>query len=482
MKKLIFSILVIFCFPGCDEEQVDGNRPPAINRIDISHSLQSGFNRYVVNTDATDPDGDNLSYSFETTSNITILASTTTALINLPHFTGTPPNIIIKVIADDGKGGVATREFNLITGNKAPVILLYEADKYKLSRGETTKLHALVGDDDGTGDSYSTTFRDSSFIASGVLNINTNNQSLPRASYTGSQSQSANASVELEAIDTDNNLRASSFLPLEIGTGFVHVDAWDTSPVQPYGLDFSSNGNLFVSGIADTILEFNSNGALLNTWNVTDPSSPHLRALTVDKRTQNEVLFLGSDRGTHEFVIKYSKTGVAQADNKSTFPGIPHYFLIRPNGTILISNNKTSNYGINILNTNGTIQTWVGSGQLKQPRQISLDTDTNEIYVADRGNGRIRVFNSGGAFIRNITGNNGQFINPHGVLADRVHGAIFIADTENDRIQVFEFNGTFKEEFQSSNVNKPRYLILGPDNRIYLASYVDKKIHVFEYR
>lgn len=484
MKKLIFSVFLILIFIGCDEEQVDGNRPPMINRIDISHSLESGINRYVVNTDATDPDNDNITYSFDTSSNITILASTSTALINIPQSTGTPPDIIIKVIAEDDKGGIATREFNLRTGNKAPVILFYEADKYKLSKGENTKLHALVGDDDGSGDTYSTTFRISSAITSGILNVTTNNQSLPRASYTGSQSNSENATIELEAIDTDNNLKASSFLTLEVGTGLVHVDSWDTSPIQPYGLDFSSNGHLFITSIGSTVMELDTNGNKVNGngWNVTDPSSTHLRALTVDKRTQNEVLFLGSDRGTHEFIIKYSKTGSAQTDNKTTFPGIPHYYFIRPNGTILISNNKPSSYGINILNTNGTIQSWTSAGQLSQPRQISLDPNTNNVYVADRGNGRVRVFDSSGSFIRNITGNSGQFSNPHGVLADRVHNSVFVADTENDRIQEFAFDGTFKAEFRSNDVNKPRYIIRGPDNRIYVASYIDKEIHVFEHR
>ncbi len=480
MKKIFISIFLLFLCIGCDEEAVDGNRPPVINRIDISHSLQAGMNRYVVDTDATDPDGDNVTYSFETNSNVAILASTSTALINITQFTGTPPNIIIKVIADDDKGGIATREFNLITGNKAPVILFYEADKYKLSRGETTKLHALVGDDDGSGDAYSTTFRISSPISSGVLNISTNNQSLPRASYTGSQTSSENAAIELEAIDTDNNLKASSVLVLEVGTGLVHVDSWDTTPAGAYALDFNSADNLFVTGISNEVLQLNDSGNIVDTWNVTTLSNVNLRALAVDKRSASGLVFLGSSNGNHD-MLAYTQNGNASSSNNITFTGVVHYILHQSDGSMLVSDNASSSYKV-VKIVNGQIAQTYGLGELSQPRQISVDPNTGNLYIADRGNNRVRVYASNGNFIRNLFGNNGSFDIPHGVLADRVHDAVFVSDTDNSRIQEFAFDGSFRENYQFNGVTQPRYTILGPDNRIYITSVPDKKVHIFEYR
>lgn len=81
-----------------------------------------------------------------------------------------------------------------------------------------------------------------------------------------------------------------------------------------------------------------------------------------------------------------------------------------------------------------------GNGQFSDPQAIAINA--NYIYVADRGNNRIQVFNKNtfayySQFGTNGSGN-GQFFNPYGMAIDNTH--IYVFDYGNLRIQVFNLN------------------------------------------
>jgi tripartite motif-containing protein 71 len=62
------------------------------------------------------------------------------------------------------------------------------------------------------------------------------------------------------------------------------------------------------------------------------------------------------------------------------------------------------------------------------------------VYVADSGNHRIQKFDSNGNFITkwgSMGRENGEFKYPKDISIDSSSGCIYIADTENNRIQVF---------------------------------------------
>jgi DNA-binding beta-propeller fold protein YncE len=77
------------------------------------------------------------------------------------------------------------------------------------------------------------------------------------------------------------------------------------------------------------------------------------------------------------------------------------------------------------------------------PRDVEVDADGN-IYVADTGNKRVRVYDSQGSWLRDIgsAGSQlGQLDEPAG-LAISADGRLFVADTWNRRISVFALDGT----------------------------------------
>ncbi len=81
---------------------------------------------------------------------------------------------------------------------------------------------------------------------------------------------------------------------------------------------------------------------------------------------------------------------------------------------------------------------------------IALDA-TGKLYVADKGNNRIQIFDSTGQFLGawcSSGGEKGQFKYPSGILADSA-GHLCVSDTGNHRVQEFDTNGAFIRELAS---------------------------------
>ncbi|MGD0329964.1 MAG: 6-bladed beta-propeller [Nitrososphaeria archaeon] len=87
------------------------------------------------------------------------------------------------------------------------------------------------------------------------------------------------------------------------------------------------------------------------------------------------------------------------------------------------------------------------AGPFNYPTDIALDDEQN-IYVSDGyGNCRVHVFSKEGEFICSWgepARRPGQFNLPHGIFVhDRI---VYVADRENSRIQLFDTKGEFLNE------------------------------------
>ncbi|MFQ6029004.1 MAG: 6-bladed beta-propeller [Dehalococcoidia bacterium] len=79
-----------------------------------------------------------------------------------------------------------------------------------------------------------------------------------------------------------------------------------------------------------------------------------------------------------------------------------------------------------------------GNGQFVVPIGIAVDA-AGKIYVVDRNNHRVQVFNSAGTFqfaFGSVGSGNGQFAFPRRVAVD-ASCKIYVSDLNNDRVQVF---------------------------------------------
>jgi sugar lactone lactonase YvrE len=108
------------------------------------------------------------------------------------------------------------------------------------------------------------------------------------------------------------------------------------------------------------------------------------------------------------------------------------------------------------LGTKGEAGEWdeaAGSRKLNQPNDIAIGPN-GDIFVAQghtpgaRGDARVLKFDKDGRFIKSWGGKGkdpGQFEVAHGITFDS-KGLLWVMDRENQRIQVFDTNGTFVRE------------------------------------
>ena len=126
------------------------------------------------------------------------------------------------------------------------------------------------------------------------------------------------------------------------------------------------------------------------------------------------------------------------------------------------------------------------SGLFDEDREMSLffkPADVafgrnGDIYVADGyGNSRIVKFNKHGDFIK-AWGEKGtepgQFDNPHNIIVDEDE-KVYVADRNNKRVQVFDAEGVFLEEW--THLGKPWGLALTQDQHIYLSDGTNEVIY-----
>src|SRR5687768_15760536 len=113
-----------------------------------------------------------------------------------------------------------------------------------------------------------------------------------------------------------------------------------------------------------------------------------------------------------------------------------------------------------------------GSGaegeNFNRPTDVTWDSAGN-IYVADGyGNSRVAKYDRNGKWIKNwgSTGTGqGQFRVVHGIQIDAANN-VYVADRDNRRIQVFDTEGTFKTQFR--NVGSPWAICITPGARQFM--------------
>ena len=113
---------------------------------------------------------------------------------------------------------------------------------------------------------------------------------------------------------------------------------------------------------------------------------------------------------------------------------------------------------------------------------FSLPTDIAVLpngcfYVSDGyGNSRVVRFSSNGdyQFEWGTKGSDpGQFDLPHGITLD-TEGQVYVADRSNRRIQIFDSLGTFIAQWQSEALGRPYSVAIGKDGKAYVVDGGDQ--------
>ena len=132
-----------------------------------------------------------------------------------------------------------------------------------------------------------------------------------------------------------------------------------------------------------------------------------------------------------------------------------------------------------LLMTLGTARTPGQDGRhFDKPTDVAIGAD-GTIYVSDGyGNNRVARFSPDGKFLGQWGSNKGdkpgEFNLPHSISID-AEGRVYVADRENRRVQVFDHDGKFLSAWKGDELGKPFAVTIGPDGFAYVVDGSDQK-------
>jgi peptidylamidoglycolate lyase len=126
----------------------------------------------------------------------------------------------------------------------------------------------------------------------------------------------------------------------------------------------------------------------------------------------------------------------------------------------------------------GTARTpGLDAAHFDKPTDVGFAPDGNILISDGYGNSRIVRFSADGQFLSDWghKGNGpGEFDTPHSVVVDS-RGLVYVADRGNSRIQVFDSEGHFQKSWSSAELGRPWGLALGSNNRLYVVDGGDAR-------
>ncbi|MEP6749138.1 MAG: peptidyl-alpha-hydroxyglycine alpha-amidating lyase family protein, partial [Bacteroidota bacterium] len=231
------------------------------------------------------------------------------------------------------------------------------------------------------------------------------------------------------------------------------VKDWPQLPLgystgSPAGIGIDSNQHIFIFTRAGrewpllmpmpatlisgkTILEVdNKTGELINSWGAHFFIMPH--GLTVDMNNNIWV----TDAGLHQ-VFKFSHAGkllmelgtAGVAGDDSVHFNQPTDVAIAKDGSVYVSDGYGNSRVVKFSPEGKYVLQWGkkgnGPGEFNIPHAIDLD-DNGGVYVADRQNQRIQVFDSSGHFLKELT--NKSFGNLCSIVFDKKEKHVIAVD------------------------------------------------------
>jgi hypothetical protein len=110
------------------------------------------------------------------------------------------------------------------------------------------------------------------------------------------------------------------------------------------------------------------------------------------------------------------------------------------------------------------------------PQDVAFLPDGSMIVADGLRNSRVIQFDRSGKFVKQFGTKGsgpGQFSGLHGIDADR-NGKIYVADRGNSRIQVFDANGTHLDTWP--NIRFPNHVVAAPDGSVWVSDGTNARL------
>ena len=279
------------------------------------------------------------------------------------------------------------------------------------------------------------------------------------------------------------------------------IENWGTLPEgrtwgSPAAVDIDRKGNIWVfercganscaGSDKDPILEFDPSGKFIKSFGKDMFVFPH--GLYIDKHGNIWVADANGQDGRGQIVVKFNpegkvlltlgKPGVAGAGN-DTF-NRPSGVVVAPNGDIFVADGHggDSNYRIVKFSKDGKVlMAWgkkgTGPGEFGELHAIAMDA-SGRLFVADRGNNRIEIFDQNGKFLEEWK----QFGRVSAIYIDK-KGMIYVANNTENRPPQWKKEmliGRVKDGVVTAHVQDPdaENLVVDKLGTIYSADVLPK--------
>jgi hypothetical protein len=199
------------------------------------------------------------------------------------------------------------------------------------------------------------------------------------------------------------------------------------------------------------VIVVDANGTIIEDWTKWDSLFRRPHSVTMNPYDPEKHIWIVEDR--NHVVYKFTHDGKE---------------LVQTLGVKGVSGNDSTHFN------RPTFLSWLPDGTM---------------FVSDGyANTRVVKFDKDGTFLmawgeKSTTQNDtapGTFNAVHGVQVDPETRKVYVTDRENHRIQIFDDNGTFLDQFSTGNPSTPQVLYLAADKSLWTADNVTSKIVKFD--
>jgi DNA-binding beta-propeller fold protein YncE len=233
-------------------------------------------------------------------------------------------------------------------------------------------------------------------------------------------------------------------LPHKLVAGWAQLPfGWNLGECSGVSVDSNDNVWIFNRG-PHGVVQLDKNGRFLNAWDEVPVTSSH--GIKVDPKggvwlvdVKGHAIMKFTPSGRLQMVITTAGKRPGTNDDKYAF-NEPTGLSFKPNGDFYVSDGYQNSRVIQYSAAGDYIRHWgrkgKGDGEFDLVHDVALD-NKGRVYVADRSNSRVQVFDETGRFIAKWTGV-GQ---PWGLAYSEKENAVYIADGLNNRVVKSDLDG-----------------------------------------
>lgn len=254
------------------------------------------------------------------------------------------------------------------------------------------------------------------------------------------------------------------------------------------GVDVDKNDNVWVFNRgAHPVIQFDKNGKVLQSWDQMPVSSSH--GIRVDPEgnvwtidVQAHRILKLNPNGRVMMVIGGVRGAAGKEDTKDAF-NQPTDVIFAPNGDFFVSDGYVNSRVVKYNKDGDYLMQWgkkgTGDGEFNLVHDVALDSH-GLLYVADRTNARVQIFDQNGRFKSKWT----DIGAPWGLYFVPRENAMYMCDGVNDRVVKLNMDGQILGVLGShgkaqGKFDFPHNLAVDSSGAIYVAEIKNWRVQKF---